>query len=127
MTKKITQKAIKSIFILLGSLFVVIGFIGIFLPLLPTTPFLLLAALCYERGSDQFHQWLIHHRYFGPPILDWQRRKVIRTKYKLLAASMMLLSAFFLMQKPNVPLIGKLSYLIFMVLMLSFIFTRKSK
>ena len=127
MTKKITQKAIKSMFILLGSVFVVIGFVGIFLPLLPTTPFLLLAAICYERGSDQFHKWLIHHKYFGRPILDWQRRKVIRLKYKVLAASMMLISAFFLLQKPNVPPVGKISYLIFMVLMLSFIFTRKSK
>jgi uncharacterized membrane protein YbaN (DUF454 family) len=127
MGSKVSQAILKGFFISLGSLFLVIGVIGIFLPLLPTTPFLLLAAICYERGSDKFHAWLIGHKYFGPPILDWQTRKVIRIQYKILAASMMLISAFFLLQKPTVPMLGKVSYTVFMVLMLSFIFTRKSK
>lgn len=127
MSAKVSQALVKGFFISLGTIFLIIGIIGIFLPLLPTTPFLLLTAICYERGSDKFHAWLIGHKYFGPPILDWQNRKVIRLQYKILAASMMLISAFFLLQKQTVPMIGKVSYTVFMVLMLSFIFTRKSK
>ena len=117
----------KTFFLVLGSFFVLVGFIGIFLPLLPTTPFLLLAAICYERGSDKFHGWLLNHKYFGPPIQDWQKNKVIRIQYKILATSMMLLSAAFLLPKPTIPLIGKASYSIFMLAMLSYIWTRKSK
>ena len=127
MGAKAGQAILKAFFITLGTVFVIIGFIGIFLPLLPTTPFLLLAAICYERGSEKFHSWLVNHKYFGPPIVDWQARKVIRIQYKILAASMMLISAFFLLQKQTVPMIGKVSYVVFMLAMLSFIFTRKSK
>ncbi len=50
-----------------------IGVLGIFLPLLPTTPFLLLAAFCFSRGSRRLHNWLLNHKLLGPPIRDWNR------------------------------------------------------
>lgn len=56
----------------LGSLFVVLAFLGLFLPLLPTTPFLLLAAACYGRGSERFYQWLMAHPWFGETIRRYQ-------------------------------------------------------
>lgn len=66
----------------IGLLCVVLGVIGIVLPLLPTTPFLLLAAACFARSSPRFHAWLLGHRWFGPPIRDWQQQRAIRPRIK---------------------------------------------
>lgn len=60
--------------------------IGIVLPLLPTVPFLLLAAFCYARGSDRLHAWLVGHPRFGQPIQDWQESGAISLQAKLLAS-----------------------------------------
>ncbi|MEM9097239.1 MAG: YbaN family protein [Pseudomonadota bacterium] len=62
-----------------------LGAIGAFLPLLPTVPFLLLAAFCFARGSDRFHHWLLTHPRFGPPIRDWQAHRAIRPRAKVMA------------------------------------------
>ncbi|MEL6775474.1 MAG: YbaN family protein [Pseudomonadota bacterium] len=59
-----------------------LGLIGAFLPLLPTVPFMLLAAFCFARGSERFHHWLVTHPRFGPPIQDWQRAGAIRPQAK---------------------------------------------
>jgi len=63
----------------------VIGIIGIVLPLLPTTPLLLLAAFCFARGSDRLSAWLLDHPTFGPPISDWHSYGAISSKAKFLA------------------------------------------
>ena len=81
----------KYLWISLGWLFVGLGVIGIALPLLPTTPFLLLAALCFSRGSEKIHQWLLNHPTFGPPILDWQNKRAISRRSKVVASVAMLL------------------------------------
>lgn len=60
-----------------------LGSIGAVLPLLPTVPFLLLAAFCFARGSDRFHSWLMNHPKFGPPIHDWQQHGAIRPRAKI--------------------------------------------
>lgn len=58
--------------IILGWFSLITGIIGIFLPLLPTTPLVLLAAWCFSKSSERFHQWLLEHKYFGPMLRDWQ-------------------------------------------------------
>ncbi len=57
--------------IALGWLSIALGVIGIFLPLLPTTPFILLAAWCFARSSERFHQWLMNHQRLGPIVKAW--------------------------------------------------------
>ena len=65
-----------------GNLALLLGFTGIFLPLLPTTPFVLLAAYCFARSSPRLHQWLVYKSTFGPGILQWQQHRCISKKIK---------------------------------------------
>lgn len=62
----------------MGLICVGLAVVGIVLPLLPTVPFLLLAAFFFARSSSRLHTWLVSHRTFGPMILDWQRSGAIR-------------------------------------------------
>ncbi len=66
----------------LGLLCVALAMIGIALPLLPTVPFLLLAAFFFARSSSRLHNWLLSHRTFGPLIVDWQSSGAIRPAAK---------------------------------------------
>ncbi len=70
-----------------------LGLLGIPLPLLPTTPFLLLAAFCFARGSDRLHNWLINHPRLGPPIESWHREGAISKSAK--RASMVAIALVF--------------------------------
>ncbi len=60
-----------------GILSVGLGTVGIFLPLLPTTPFLLLAAACFIRSSDRLYDWLMNHRWFGPHIRNYREQSAV--------------------------------------------------
>ncbi|MBT3362640.1 MAG: YbaN family protein [Chloroflexi bacterium] len=75
----------KIILIVLGTIFMAIGIVGIILPLLPTTPFLLLAAACYGRSSERFYNWLLGNRLFGKYIKNYMEQKGIPLKTKMLA------------------------------------------
>ena len=99
MRNKKQNKIIKWILISAGTIFLGLGIIGIFLPILPTTPFLLLAAACYARSSEKFYNWLIKNRVFGSYIKNYRAGKGIPIKVKILAISFLwitiLVSAFF--------------------------------
>jgi uncharacterized membrane protein YbaN (DUF454 family) len=73
------------LFLSLGLGFVAVGFVGIFLPVLPTTPFLILAAACFARSSPKLERWLLNHRRFGPGLRQWRERGAIPRQAKLMA------------------------------------------
>ncbi|MGB3147866.1 MAG: YbaN family protein [Paracoccaceae bacterium] len=76
----------RSIWLVAGLLSLALGIAGIFLPLLPTVPFLLLATLCFGRSSPRLHHWLITHPRLGPPIQDWQTHGAISRRAKWMAS-----------------------------------------
>jgi uncharacterized membrane protein YbaN (DUF454 family) len=75
-----------------GLIFVGIGIVGAFVPLLPTVVFMLVAAFCFARGSPRLHDWLLNHRQFGPPIRDWRESGAIRRPAKRMAMAAIALS-----------------------------------
>ena len=79
----------------LGSLFLGLGVLGVFLPVLPTTPFVLLAAACYARSSERLHQWLLNNRVLGPSIREWDETKSIGRRAKITAILMIVTSFSF--------------------------------
>ena len=78
----------KYLLIILGSSCLALGVIGIFLPLLPTTPFLLLSAALYVRSSEKLYQWLIHQKYLGTYIRNFRENKAIPLRAKIFSVSM---------------------------------------
>jgi uncharacterized membrane protein YbaN (DUF454 family) len=79
----------RAISIVLGCLFVAIGAVGALLPVLPTTPFLLLAAFFFVRSSPRLYHWLLRSPFFGPFLKDWQRHRGVRTRVKVTAIAVM--------------------------------------
>ncbi len=69
-----------------------LGIVGAFLPLLPTTPFLLLAAWAATRGSPELHRWLYGHPKYGPLLVAWQEKRAVSTQAKLLACALATIS-----------------------------------
>lgn len=76
-------------YFLLGWVFFGIGLVGAFLPILPTTPLMLLALWAFSQSSRRFHDWLYHHRVFGPPLQAWRRERVIPRGVKAVALGSM--------------------------------------
>ncbi len=85
------KRALAPLYVALGWLCLALGFVGIFLPVLPTTPFVLLAAWLFSKGSERLHRWLLSSKTFGPVIRDWERDGVIRPRAKALSLTMMAL------------------------------------
>lgn len=91
---------VRLVFAALGSVFLLLGLFGLFLPVLPTTPFLLLAAACFARSSRRIFNWLLSHPRFGPLIREWREYRAIpyrakRTALVLIALSFGISIAFF--------------------------------
>lgn len=79
----------KTVCIILGTVSLTLGIIGIFLPLLPTTPFLLLTAALYFRGSPRLYQWLLNHKCLGPYIRSFRENKAIPLRAKIISLLLM--------------------------------------
>ena len=91
-TKSVKKTFKQYILIFIGILSLSLGTIGIFLPLLPTTPFLLLAAACFLGSSEQLHAWIMHHKWFGPYIYNYCTYKAIPKKTKIKAIALLWLT-----------------------------------
>ena len=72
MSEQQARSLLEYLLLFLGWLCVSLGVIGIFLPIMPTTPFLLVAAWCFARSSERFYQWLLNHKRLGPIVSAWQ-------------------------------------------------------
>ena len=86
---KTSGRLVRGLLISAGTLFVGLGVLGIFLPLLPTTPFLLLAAACYARSSKRFYNWLLNNRWFGSYIKNYREKKGIPFRVKIATISLL--------------------------------------
>jgi len=86
------KSPIKILLIVAGTMCVILGVLGIFLPLLPTTPFLLLAAYCYSRSSERFYHWLMTNRWFGEYIRNYREGRGMLLKQKVIALSLLWLT-----------------------------------
>ena len=76
---------VRMVWAMAGLVAVGLGAAGVVLPLLPTTPFMLVAAFCFARSSPRLHRWLMEHRLFGPAIVNWRRHGAIDRRSKILA------------------------------------------
>ena len=80
---------LKTFLLILGIISLLLGTLGVFLPLLPTTPFLLLSLYCFSKSSKKFHKALLENRIFGQYIKDYQEKKGITLKNKIIALSVL--------------------------------------
>lgn len=87
--RKHDSRAMRVVLAALGLGFVGIGVAGLVLPVLPATPFFLLAAACFARASVRFYNWLLNHRVLGPTVREWQFHRSIPYRTKLWAIALM--------------------------------------
>ena len=86
---KASQKLVRAFFFVAGTVSLVLGAVGIVLPVLPTTPFLLLALACYLRSSERMTHWMLNNKYFGKYIRNYKEGKGIPLKTKLFALTIL--------------------------------------
>lgn len=100
------SRALRALFGALGFLFVGLGIAGAVLPVLPATPFFLLAAACFARASARFYNWLLNNPTFGPTVREWRRYRSIRFRTKVwaivLMSSTLAVSTIFFVENRNV-------------------------
>jgi uncharacterized membrane protein YbaN (DUF454 family) len=112
------------LYILIGIISLFLGILGIFLPIIPTTPLVLLAAWCFYKSSPRFHNWLVEHPYFGPIVEEYSDGEGIRKESKIKAIILtwlaVLMTALFLLESlfMRVLLIGLALFGTFIILRL---------
>ena len=125
-SNKRNQHPLRHFLIFAGWLCVGLGIIGAVLPILPTTPFLILAAYFFSKGSPHLHHWLLSRPHFGPSIRDWEERGVIRPRAKKLASVAILVTFANTLIILQTPMWVKLIIGAIGTLILAFIWTRPS-
>tara|TARA_B100001971_G_scaffold215192_1_gene259890 strand:- start:144346 stop:144717 length:372 start_codon:yes stop_codon:yes gene_type:complete len=121
------DKSLRPLLFILGWISVILGFIGALLPIMPTTPFLILAAYLFSKSSPKFHAWLLNLPKFGPIIQEWESQKTIKKDVKITAIALLSVSMMGTLIFVNVSWKIK-SILVFIWISVSvFIATRKSQ
>jgi len=120
------------ILLLIGFIFLILAIIGAILPLVPTTPFLILAAYFFSKASNKLHQWLLDMPFFGPSLKEWEEEKIIRKKAKLFSTGLILPMVYVIIWKVDLAPYSQYGVTIkafaisTIALALIFIWTRKS-
>ena len=120
------DNVLKPFLFVIGCISLILGAIGAFLPILPTTPFILLAAVCFSKSSKRMHSWLTSLPYFGSAILDWEKNKVIRPRAKIMAVAMIWISIGLTISFAKIHIGLKIMLGVIAVSTTIFILTRKS-
>lgn len=103
------------------------GVLGIFLPVLPTTPLVLLAAWCFSRSSERLHRWLLEHPSFGPLVREWETHRVIPLSAKVLATAMVVPLVGYAVLFDGVPGWARFPTVVLVVWGLFFVWTKPSR
>lgn len=114
----------RKILFTVGVLSVGLGFLGVFLPLLPTTPFIVLAAWCFFHSSPRAYEWLHRQPYIGPLLSDWETRRAIPRKAKIISSLIIGLSLVFIWGFLPIVLIVKVFLTFILITVTGFILTR---
>lgn len=122
-----TDQTKKFMLLMVGWFFVILGAIGLFLPVLPTTPFLLISLWAFSQSSERFHYWLYNHRTFGPPLQEWSKYGVIPLRAKIMAIATMTVSATLVIGFSSTPWYGLAAMIILMLIGAGFILSRPSR
>lgn len=118
--------SVRVTYMLLGWLFFGLGMLGVLLPVLPTTPFLLLALWAFSNGSDTLHHWLYTHKTFGPALQRWHQYRIIPVQAKILIVVSMLGSLIYLTGFSDIDWQIILLIGVVMLLVASYLLTRPS-
>jgi len=104
-----------------------LGIIGAFLPVLPTTPFLILSAFLFSKSSPRFHTWLLNLPLAGEGIKEWQEHKVIRPRAKILCVTMIFLSLTLIYLNGKISFFIKVPVTLTLVSVGFFVLSRKNE
>lgn len=110
-----------------GMICLALAFIGVFLPLLPTTPLVILAAFCFSKGSERLHRWLLSQPLFGPVLQDWQSHHVIRFQIKCIATSLIAMTMGYPVFFGPLPLWSRIALVTIMACVLRYIWSFPSE
>lgn len=121
----VKNKIVRTILFSIGAVALVLGVIGIFVPLLPTTPFILLAAWCFLKSSSRAYDWIRNQKYLGPILNDWEEHRAISKRTKLIATVLILTSLIMMWIKVRIFAL-KVAVTILLSIVTTFILTRKS-
>lgn len=117
----------RHLLLFMGFVCLLLGAIGVVLPILPTTPFVLLAAYCFSKSSKRFHRMLLEHRIFGSLISDWEQYGVIPLKAKWLSSIAMVTMISYPVFIKTLPMWADLSMVVTTILVLIYIWSKPSQ